>query len=144
MFIEAIIADKGRDVVTIGIDASVADLVATLAEHNIGAVIVCDDAGKPKGIVSERDVVRQLARSAADLMDRPVSTIMTRNVQSCALTDTIDAAMGIMTRGRFRHLPVMDGGELVGIVSIGDVVKRKIAVAEEEAGALRDYISAGV
>lgn len=141
MFVETVLAEKGHDVFTVPANASVAELVSALAEHNIGAVLVTDAAGNLSGIISERDVVRQLARTDEGLLAKPVSALMTRAPQTCAPTDTIDTAMGKMTHGRFRHLPVVDDGKIVGVISIGDVVKRKIEEAEQEAGALREYIS---
>lgn|SRR5690606_14124573 len=142
MFVETILREKGSRVVTIAADASVADLVATLAEHNIGAVVVLDGPGSVAGIVSERDIVRQLARAPEGLLQRPVASLMTRSPTTCALADSLDDVMSRMSRGRFRHLPVVENGCLIGIVSIGDVVKRKIELVEQEAGALRDYIAA--
>ncbi|MCD7060251.1 CBS domain-containing protein [Pelagibacterium xiamenense] len=141
MFVENILAEKGHDAFTVPARSTVAELVATLAKHNIGAVLVVDDTGSLSGIISERDVVRQLARTEEGLMARTVASIMTKNPQTCAPTDTLDTVMAKMTHGRFRHLPVMDNGKLVGVVSIGDVVKRKIEEAEQEAGALREYIA---
>ncbi|RDE08777.1 CBS domain-containing protein [Pelagibacterium lacus] len=140
MFVDSILTEKGSTVVSVSSDATIGELIAALARHNIGAILVCDD-GKVTGIVSERDIVRHLAGSAEGFRAQPVSTIMTRSPKSCRRTDTVEHAMGIMTRGRFRHLPVIEEGELVGIVSIGDVVKRKLEDAEQEADALRDYIA---
>lgn len=140
MFVEAILTIKGSDVVTVSSDSSIGDLIATLARHNIGAVVVVD-GGKVEGIISERDIVRHLAGSAEGFRARPVSTLMTRAPRTCARTDTVEHAMSIMSQGRFRHLPVVEDGELIGIISIGDVVKRKIEEAEQEAGALREYIA---
>ena len=99
------------------------------------------DDDKVVGIISERDIVRHLAGSAEGFRARPVATLMTRSPQTCRKSDTLDQAMNTMTRGRFRHLPVIEGGELVGIISIGDVVKLKIELAEQEAGVLREYIA---
>lgn len=141
MFVEQILAEKGHDAFTVKAGATIAELVATLAEHNIGAVLVLDDAGNLSGIISERDVVRQLARTDEGLLAKSVAALMTKSPQTCAPSDTIDTAMARMTRGRFRHLPVMDNGRLIGVISIGDVVKRKIEEAEQEAGALREYIA---
>ena len=140
MFVESILGTKGSSVVTVTSDSTIGDLIATLAKHNIGAIVVVDD-GKVTGIVSERDIVRHLAGSAEGFRSRPVVTIMTKSPPSCTRGDTIDAAMNKMSQGRFRHLPVIEDGALVGIISIGDVVKRKIEEAEQEAGALRDYIA---
>ena len=140
MFVESILTIKGSDVVTVSSNSSIGDLIATLARHNIGAVVVVDN-GKVEGIISERDVVRYLAGSAEGFRSKPVSTLMTREPKTCRKSDTVDSAMNIMSQGRFRHLPVVENGQLIGIISIGDVVKRKIEEAEQEAGALREYIA---
>ncbi|MEQ8444683.1 MAG: CBS domain-containing protein [Pelagibacterium sp.] len=140
MFVESILTIKGSDVVTVSSNSSIGDLIATLARHNIGAVVVVDN-GKVEGIISERDVVRHLAGSAEGFRSKPVSTLMTREPKTCRKSDTVDSAMNIMSQGRFRHLPVVENGQLIGIISIGDVVKRKIEEAEQEAGALREYIA---
>jgi CBS domain-containing protein len=141
MYVENILHTKGGNVFTISATASVAELVAILAAHNIGAVVVLAADGKVSGIISERDVVRHLARSAEGLLALEVQALMTKSPITCRRTDTIDDVMAKMTERRFRHLPVVEDGELVGIVSIGDVVKRKIEEAEQEAGALREYIA---
>jgi len=140
MFVESILTAKGHSVVTVRSDSTIGELIATLASHNIGAVVVVDD-DRLVGIISERDIVRHLAGSAEGFRARPVATLMTRSPKTCRKTDSIEDAMNTMTRGRFRHLPVVENGELIGIISIGDVVKRKIEDAEQEAGALREYIS---
>lgn len=140
MFIESILTIKGDSVVTARSDSTIGDLIATLARHNIGAVVVVDD-NKVVGIISERDIVRHLAGTAEGFRSRPVATLMTRAPKTCSKSDTIESAMNTMTQGRFRHLPVVEDGELIGIISIGDVVKRKIEEAEQEAGALREYIA---
>lgn len=140
MFVENILGTKGDTVVTVTPETSIGDVVAELARHNIGAIVILDQ-GKVIGIVSERDIVRHLAGSAEGFRAQPVETIMTRAPKTCALTDTVDHAMNVMSRGRFRHLPVVENGGLVGIISIGDVVNRKLEDAEQEAGALREYIA---
>ncbi len=140
MFVDSILSNKGKAVVTVTSDSTIGDLVSELASHNIGAIVVVDD-GKVTGIVSERDVVRHLAGSAPGFRSRPVSTVMTKAPKTCKPGDSIESVMTTMSRGRFRHLPVLDGDDLIGIISIGDVVKLKIEEAEQEAGALRDYIS---
>lgn len=141
MFVESILSTKGSDVFSVATSATIAELVEMLAKHNIGAVLVVDDEGRAIGIISERDVVRQLARSSEGIMSKPVSALMTKALKTCKPTDTLDTVMSIMTRGRFRHLPVMENDRLVGIISIGDVVKRKIEEAEHESEALREYIA---
>jgi CBS domain-containing protein len=140
MFVEAILNTKGGDVITITSQSTIGELIAALARHNIGAVLVVDD-GKLAGIVSERVVVRHLSGSAEGFRSQPVSMIMTRSLQTCTRSDTLDDAMNKMSRGRFRHLPVLEDGKLIGVISMGDVVKRKIDEAEQEASQLRQYIA---
>lgn len=140
MFVESILSGKGNSVVTVGPETTIGEVIAELARHNIGAILVCE-GNKVTGIVSERDIVRHLAGSAEGFRTRPVSTIMTADPKTCTRKDTVEMAMDTMTRGRFRHLPVVEEGELIGIISIGDVVKRKLDEVEQEAGALRDYIA---
>lgn len=135
-----ILDGKGNDVLTVTPESSVAALVKLLAEKRIGAVPVVDGAGRVKGIVSERDVVRALAVDAA-VLERKVDSLMTREVQTCVLQDTVADLMEIMTRGRFRHLPVVEDGKLIGIISIGDVVKQRVAEAQSEVEALTSYIT---
>lgn len=135
-----ILDGKGHDVLTVTPESSVAALVKLLAEKRIGALPVVDGAGKLKGIISERDVVRALANDA-QVLERAVETLMTREVQTCVLQDTVADLMEIMTRGRFRHLPVIDRGKLIGIISIGDVVKQRVAEAQSEVDALTTYIT---
>lgn len=140
MFVESILNIKGRAVVTVEPDSLIGDLAATLASHKIGAAVVVAD-GAVVGIVSERDIVRYLAASADDVRPAPVSALMTRAPRTCTPGDTIDDAMNTMSTGRFRHLPVVADGKLVGIISIGDVVKSKIDQVHQEAAELRDYIA---
>jgi CBS domain-containing protein len=143
MTVRSILADKGSDVYTLGPQTKVSRVIDELAARRIGAIVVTDDDGKVCGIVSERDIVREIARNGVRLLEQPVSACMTSKVISCSENDTIDHVMTVMTRNRFRHLPVTKGGRLAGIVSIGDVVKRKIELAEREAEELRNYIAAG-
>lgn len=140
MHVETILNAKDGTIVTVTSQSTIGDLIATLAQHNIGAVLVVDD-GRLTGIVSERDVVRHLAGSAEGFRSQPVATIMTRTPKTCTKNDTLDDAMAKMSTGRFRHLPVMENDHLIGIISMGDVVKRKIDMAEQEANELREYIS---
>ncbi|WP_375480898.1 CBS domain-containing protein [uncultured Jatrophihabitans sp.] len=128
--------------VTIAPGDTVADLVATLARHNVGALVVVDgDGGSVAGIASERDVVRRLADHGNDLLAQPVSSIMTTTVASCASTEGVDDVAGTMTERRIRHMPVIDDDRLVGIVSIGDVVSSRIRQLEHDRGQLEQYIS---
>jgi CBS domain-containing protein len=128
-----------RDVVTISPDAGVRELIATLAEHNIGALIVSADGTSLDGIVSERDVVRRM-HSDGTVIDNTVGAIMTGIVKTCSPEDTLDDVMMVMTEGRFRHIPVCDEDRLVGIVSIGDLVKHKIDQLQFERDQLDSYV----
>lgn len=128
-----------QDVITIAPDAGVRELVATLAEHNIGAVVVSADGVALDGIVSERDVVRHLHHDGT-VINNNVSAIMTTPVQTCTLEDDVDDVMATMTQQRFRHIPITDDGRVVGIVSIGDVVKQKIGQLTFERDQLDGYI----
>jgi len=141
MKVEHILRGKGSDVFAVRDTASIQEAVAVLAEKNVGAVIVRNAAGAVAGILSERDVVRRLKADGAAALSGPVSACMTSAVVTCRLEDTVDELMAKMTERRIRHVPVVEQGELVGIVSIGDVVKRKIEESEQEAAALRDYIT---
>lgn len=126
-------------VVTISPDAGVRDLLALLAEHNIGAVIVSADGETLSGIVSERDVVRHLHHDGT-VVNNTVAAIMTEVVQTCTPADTLDELMAVMTQRRFRHVPVVDGEALVGMISIGDVVKHRIDQLEFERDQLDSYV----
>mgnify|MGYP001073639332 CR=1 FL=1 len=140
MTVAAILSRKGREVVTVTADRSIADVIQMLAEYRIGAVVVADDGMHILGIVSERDVVRALVRGSGAL-DGAVASIMTAKVVTCSDHDTINDVMARMTEGRFRHLPVVENGRLAGIVSIGDVVKARIEQVEREADEMRAYIA---
>lgn len=140
MKIEDIIRKKGADVVTIAPAATVAELVELLAKFNIGAVVVSEDAVTIGGIVSERDVVRRLATEGAAVLEKPVSAIMTANVKTCSVEDSLESTAETMTYGRFRHLPVVQDGKLVAIISIGDVVKDQIDQLTDERNHLLEYL----
>lgn len=140
MRIAEILRRKSGEVATARPDQSVADLVNDLRHYNIGAMVVQDDAGTLLGIVSERDVVRRLAEQGNDLLQRPISAIMTRVVVTCDPDDTVDDLTLVMTERRIRHVPVVRAGELVGIVSIGDVVKSRISQLEDDRRHLEAYI----
>ena len=142
MNVAAILRVKGRNVVTARPDDSVEVVARVLAGKRIGAIVVVEPDGRIAGIVSERDVIRGVAELGAGHLHQPVHSIMTRAVLTCDEETSIDELMGLMTAKRFRHLPVVTDGKLVGIVSIGDVVKHHIAEVEMEATALRDYIAA--
>jgi CBS domain-containing protein len=141
MTVAAILSVKGREVVTVPASESVTEALSTLAKHNIGALVVVDDAERIIGIVSERDLVRALASGGADILRRSIDAVMTRSVVTCDEKDSIDELMTRMTRGRFRHVPVVANGRLAGIVSIGDVVKARIEQVERDAEAIRTYIA---
>jgi len=141
MTVAAILAGKGRDVVTTTSAATIGDAVALLAKRKIGALVVVEGTARIAGIISERDVVRAFATDGGDALAKPVSTIMTKTVMTCGEGETIDSVMARMTRGRFRHLPVVSDGRLAGIVSIGDVVKARIEQVEREANEMRAYIA---
>ncbi|RNL87400.1 CBS domain-containing protein [Halostreptopolyspora alba] len=142
MLIAEILRAKGTDVVTLGPDTTVARLLTEMARHNIGAVVVAEGR-RVAGIVSERDVVRRLEERGADLLSTPVSEIMTAAVITCTTTDTDDTLTVLMTENRVRHVPVMSGGDLVGLVSIGDVVKSRINQLERDRQHLEKYITQG-
>jgi CBS domain-containing protein len=143
MNVAAILKLKGRDVVTATPDMSLLEIARLLGKHKIGCIVVAEADGKVAGIVSERDIVREIARAGAEVLDEPVNAYMTKAVVSCRESDTMDRLMGEMTAHRFRHMPVVDRGRLVGLVSIGDVVRMRIAEAEMEAAAMREYIATG-
>jgi len=140
MTVSTVLAEKGRQVVTIEPGASLADAAKLLAERRIGAVLVLGADRRLVGIISERDIVRALAARGAAALDEPVSQTMTRRVETCNEGETIGSIMERMTEGKFRHVPVIDQGRLTGIVSIGDVVKHRLQEMERESAAMRDYI----
>jgi CBS domain-containing protein len=140
MTVARIINEKGRGVVTVPPSATLAAIAAILAEKRIGAVLVTDEDAI-RGIVSERDIVRAVARHGGDGLAMPAADWMTAKVITCRPEDTIHDVMQKMTNGRFRHLPVVKHGKLAGIVSIGDVVKWRIAEVEREADQIREYIA---
>ena len=140
MTVNLILSRKGNDIVTIGPEASVGDAVTLLAKHRIGAIVVVDDTRSVEGIVSERDVVRILGERGVDVLGETIGSVMTRAVVTCTVDETIPVIMERMTRGRFRHVPVVAGDKLVGIISIGDVVKFRVEEMERESAQLRDYI----
>ncbi len=143
MNVETILAGKGRDVLTIAPDATIADAVAVLKARRVGAAVVSIDGKSVAGILSERDIVHGLAEHGAEALDRRVDEFMTRDVMTCLGGDTDREVLALMTERRFRHLPVVEDGVLAGIVSIGDVVKSRLDEIATEAEAMRDYISRG-
>ncbi len=143
MNVAAILKLKGRDVVTAPPDASLLEIARLLGQHKIGCIVISGEDGKVIGIVSERDIVHELARAGASVLDEPVEVCMTTAVVNCREADTMDQLMGEMTAHRFRHMPVTERGRLVGLVSIGDVVRMRIAEAEMEAAAMCEHIATG-
>ena len=141
MTVASILKHKGARVETVRPSATVGQVCDLLAACGIGAAVVTGAAGEVVGIVSERDVVHAIAAEGTRALDRRVEHVMTRNVSTCRLTDGPRDLMEIMTRGRMRHVPVVEGGRLVGIVSIGDVVKRRIEDGDLERHAMSDYIA---
>ncbi len=144
MQVRHILQEKGRAIVAIAQSATVGDAAQLLAEKRIGAVLVQDAQNKLSGILSERDVVRAVAADGSQALARTISAYMTKSVATCRESDTVEDLMEMMTRGRFRHVPVMDDEGLCGLISIGDVVKTRIAETLHEANSLREYISATV
>lgn len=143
MLVKHILREKGREVVTISGEAMLSEAARLLARRRIGAVIVRDSGSGVLGILSERDIVRAVAEHSVAALGHTVARHMTRDVSTCNETDTVDELMETMTCGRFRHMPVVDDGQLCGIVSIGDVVKSRIEETVREATSLREYIVAG-
>jgi CBS domain-containing protein len=141
--ISAIIATKGGAVITASAQMSVRDSARLLSERGIGAVVVVDPTGLPCGILSERDIVRACAREGSLALDRDVGTLMTPHLVTVTPATTVDSALALMTDKRIRHLPVLDSGKLVGVVSIGDLVKSRIDAAVLEAESLKAYIATG-
>lgn len=135
-----ILKRKGNDVVTIEPTADLRRAVKALAEHRIGALVVTGPQGRVIGILSERDIVRALAQHAERALGLPVAEVMTRAVVTCAKSETVSEIMERMTAGKFRHVPVVEQDRLVGIISIGDVVKSRLEEMASESEALRDYI----
>ncbi|MGD0316743.1 MAG: CBS domain-containing protein [Xanthobacteraceae bacterium] len=140
MTVSVIVANKGREVVSIEPNASLADAVRLLAQKRIGAAVILGADRRLAGIISERDIVRVLAERGAAVLDEPVSRTMTRKVESCNENETVAQIMERMTQGKFRHMPVVDQGQVVGVVSIGDIVKHRLHEMERESTAMRDYI----
>ena len=143
MNVETILRAKGANVETVRPDCSVQEAAQKLTQARIGALVVSADGRRIAGILSERDIIRQIAAAGAGALAQRIDQVMVREVITCAPGDTVNHLMEVMTERRIRHLPVVDEGLLVGIVSIGDVVKGRIEETEHEAAALRQYITAG-
>jgi CBS domain-containing protein len=141
MLVKTLLAEKSGAIACISPEATISEAAAMMTTRRIGALLVIDEDGALAGIIGERDLVRGMAEVGRIVLDKPVSALMTRRVLCVGLEDSVDSLMAKMTERRIRHFPVMDRGRLAGIVSIGDVVKHKIAEAECEAQALRAYIA---
>jgi CBS domain-containing protein len=140
MIVKAILSAKGGDVINIEPTATLESAVKLLADHKIGALLVLGPDRRVIGILSERDIVRVLADQGAGALKQPLAQVMTRKVVTCSQSDTVDVLMQRMTTGKFRHLPVVEQEQVIGVVSIGDVVKHRLLEMEQEQAALRDYI----
>jgi CBS domain-containing protein len=143
MNIAQILKTKGRAVATARPEVTLLEIIGKLAQKKIGAIVIVGDSGEVVGILSERDIIRRLGERGPDALNEPASQTMTSSVVSCHETSTLDELMELMTKGRFRHVPVIEDGDLVGIVSIGDIVKHHIAEVEMEVTAMRDYFVTG-
>ena len=139
MTVRAILDTKGHQIQSVEPEAKLSAAIKMLGERKIGAVLVMSK-GRIDGILSERDIVRVLGERGAAVLEEPVAQVMTRKVVTCKETDTVAELMEMMTTGKFRHLPVVDSGKVVGLISIGDIVKRRVQEYESEQEALRDYI----
>ncbi len=139
MTVRAILDTKGHQIQSVEPDAKLAAAIKVLADRKIGAVLVMSK-GRIEGILSERDIVRVLGDRGAGVLEEPVSSVMTRKVISCRQSDTVSAIMEMMTLGKFRHLPVVEEGAVVGLISIGDIVKWRVREFETEQEALQNYI----
>lgn len=142
MHVSQILKEKGRVVETVDVRSTLMDVARVLSEKRIGAVVVLAADRTIAGIVSERDIVRVIGEMGASALGRPLAEVMTRNVVTCREMETADQIMSLMTSRRIRHLPVVENDQLVGIISIGDIVKHRVAEVELEAMAMRDYIAA--
>jgi len=143
MNVAAVLKAKGRAVAVASPDTTLIDIARKLAAKKIGALVIVDDANNVVGIISERDIVKAIAASGESVLRAPVSSVMTKAVVTCDESVTLDELMSMMTKGRFRHTPVIEGGELVGVVSIGDVVKHHLAEVEMQVSAMQGYLATG-
>jgi CBS domain-containing protein len=140
MTVSIVLAGKGRGVVSVEPNVTLASAVEVLAERRIGAVLILGAGHRVAGILSERDIVRALAERGAGVLEEPVSQIMTRKVSTCSDGETVASIMERMTEGKFRHMPVVDQGQVVGMISIGDVVKHRLHEMERDSALMHDYI----
>lgn len=140
MILEQILKEKGREVFSVAEGATLKEAASLLDQRRVGAMVILNEAGVVIGVISERDIVRAVARRGAEALKQSVSELMSRSVVTAAPSDTVEAAMDRMTDRRIRHLPVVEKGRLLGVVSIGDLVKWRIAEAHAEVDAIRSYI----
>jgi CBS domain-containing protein len=140
MTVRAILSRKGNDIATLEPNATLAAAMKILAERRIGALVITGADQRIVGILSERDIVRTLAERGPSALDKPLADVMTRKVVTCSQSETVCEIMERMTSGKFRHVPVVEQGRLIGIVSIGDIVKSRLEEMEREQAALHDYI----
>lgn len=143
MTVAQVLKEKGNEIIDVDEGATVMDALAVLKDRRIGAVLVRREDGTIAGVLSERDVVRALPDQGGALLDQPVTVLMTRDLITCTSDDSMDRVMELMTEHRIRHVPVVDGDDMTGMISIGDVVKHRIAESEHEAAALKSYIALG-
>lgn len=141
MHVAAVLKRKGNRIVSAAPADTVAAIAQLLTEHRIGAVLVIEEDGRPVGILSERDIVRAIARDGVDALPRPASDLMTRELITGRPTDTVADLMAVMTDRRIRHIPILEDGRIVGVISIGDVVKARIDDAELEVESLRGFVA---
>ena len=142
MLVRQILRSKGNgEVLTIRPDATVAEAARLLSERRIGCLVVSRDGSRPEGVISERDIVREMGARGVGCFGEPVSELMTEAVQTCSCDDMADDVLAQMTNGRFRHLPVLDGGRMIGLISIGDVVKARLSELSMEKDALEGMIT---
>ena len=141
MTVSAILRHKGHDVARVTPTATIAEVAQMLSKRRIGAALVLDSADQLLGIVSERDIVNSLAEHGIRTLDRTAAQLMTRDLHIANPATTVPQAMEMMTQGRFRHLPVMDGDQLLGVVSIGDIVKARLSQQEQEVDSLKAYVA---
>ena len=142
MYVATILKEKGTAIFTLGPSASLMEAAAMLTEKRIGSVVVLDEAGQLSGILSERDIVSAVSGKGPEVLHHPVADFMSTKVFTCHSDETVDHLMELMTAERIRHVPVVENNNLIGLVSIGDVVKHRIAETEMEAEAMRQYIAA--
>ncbi len=141
MTVSTILGEKGSSVITAQVTNTLNEICDILAKNRIGAVVIVNEQGAIAGIISERDIVRAVSESGIGALSATISSVMTSTVVTCTREDAVNTVMARMTDGRFRHVPVVDGDKLVGVISIGDVVKFRIAQAEREAEEMRAYIT---